>query len=164
MNISVSLDTKHLNKMLDKAVRTTPHIVAGALSKATANASELLVDRTSKGYGVDGALRPYSARYAAMKRAGWKSTRSRRGFGGDSSGVVNLTVHNDMLGSIAPFKAKISGKRIWSVIAPDRASEKLKVFHTNNQRYWWGFSSRERSKISSEFRRFFVADFKRAVK
>lgn len=151
MNVNVQIDSKKLEGHLKKAITETPRVVAMAMDRTAGTASNDLIKRTQKGQGVDGPLRAYARKYAEAKRKGWGGTKSRRGFGGDSSGVVNLTLHGDMTGDVVPFPAKIISGKIEAYIAPARASEKRKVFYTDRVRHWWGFSSKEQKYISRIF-------------
>lgn len=160
MKMGIKVDSKRVEKMLNNAIRKTPAVVANALDKTTGNASNDLIDRTEGGKGVNYSKDRYSGSDTSPISGYAKYRQSK----GRQIQFVDLNFSGAMLGDVLPFKAKISGQKIWSEIRPARAEEAKKVFYTDKQRHWWGFSTKEQRHISKEFQRFFVAEFRRKVK
>lgn len=151
--MNVTIDTKKVNALLSRAIKETPRIAKQAMDRATANASNELVDRVQSGGGLAGMMRPYSDSYARYRQKK-----------GRQANFVDLNFTGNMLGSITPFKSKIYGRRIESEIRPARAAEKKKVFYTDKQRKWWGLSSMEQSEVGRDFARQFGRLFKVKVR
>ena len=151
--MKVTFDSKRVDKLIKRAIVQSPEIVSKALDRATASASNELVERTQRGQGVDGALKPYSPQYAAYRVSKGRQASS-----------VDLNFTGRMLGSIVPFKAKVSrgsrSNKVWSSIAPARAAEKKKAFYTDKERHWFGISTMEQRVLRADFRKHFKTLFK----
>lgn len=116
--------------------------INNALHRAALLGSRLIKKRTVKGMGINTRLRPYSPKYAEMKRTGWKATKSRPSFSGDSSGIVNLTVSGEMLNAMTGFKGNLE-----SYVGFTSSTEAKKALGNHKTRRFFGFSAKERSEI-----------------
>lgn len=153
MNVNLSLNVAEVQKSLNKSKAEIQALVEKSLLKTAQYGTQIILDRTEKGVGYLGPFAPYSPAYRKAKAAGWKATPKRRGFGGDSSGVVNLSVHGTMLSSIQQRALSQNTARIYF----GRATEAKKAAFNDERRPFFGFSSKEQDTLS----RFFQRDFKR---
>lgn len=146
LGMSLQFNSKALERKLAEIERKMPSRIDTAVFKAAQKGINYILARTEKGYGYKGAFAPYSSDYAIAKAEGWPRTASRSGFGGDPSGIVNLMVTGQMLGSLAAFK-----RRGYAVISANRASEAKKVYYNHKLRPFMGFTKTERRKLSNLF-------------
>ena len=121
--------------------------INNALHKGALLGSTIIKKRTVKGMGINTRLRPYSPKYAQMKRTGWKATKSRPSFSGDSSGVVNLTVSGEMLNAMTGFKGNLE-----SYVGFTSSTEAKKALGNHQTRRFFGFSAKERSEIRNRIK------------
>lgn len=152
MNVDLSLNVDEVMKSLNKSKAEIAVIVEKSLMKTAQFGTQIILDRTEKGVGYAGRFAPYSPAYRKAKAAGWKATPTRRGFGGDSSGVVNLNVSGSMLSSIQQRALNQNAVRIYF----GRATEAKKAAFNNERRPFFGFNNKEQEALS----RFFIRDFK----
>lgn len=150
MNIDISIDGKFAKRFLDAALEGVTKKTESSLKVAAIKAEQIILDRTEKGVGYKGRFAPYSSGYAKAKRAGWKKTTSRKGFSGDTSGIVNLMVTGNMLSSIT-HKVKKDQARLFFT----RATEAKKAAFNNAKRPFFGLNQGEMDQV----RRAFVRKF-----
>ena len=152
MNVNLSLNIDEVEKSLNKTKAEIRAIVEKSLMKTAQYGTQIILDRTEKGVGYLGKFAPYSPAYRKAKAAGWKATPTRRGFGGDSSGVVNLNVSGSMLSSIQSRVIDKNTARIYF----GRGAEARKAAFNDERRPFFGFNNKEQEALS----RFFIRDFK----
>jgi hypothetical protein len=148
MNISLEILDKSLLNKLKEIERELPDQVDKALFDAAAYGASLILDRTEKGDGVDGAFAPYSKQYAAAKKAGWPRTKTRSAFSGDATGIVNLMVTGKMLSAITPRKG-----RGYSEIRFSTATANKKAFFNNQKRPFFKFNMTEQRLIVARIKK-----------
>jgi len=149
MKVDVRIDAKRLHTYIKRAIKDMPQEIDRALYKTSQQGVNVILNRTEKGTGTDGAFKRYTPAYATIKAEGWPGTKTRRAFGGDPSGVVNLMVSGNMLSSMTATKPKNHRSRITF----SRATEAKKAFWNNQQRKFFEFNQKEVNKLSSFFRK-----------
>lgn len=137
---------KAWDKLASKAVSGKLAKREVALNKTAILGTNIILDRTSKGEGYDGRFSAYSPGYAKRKSEGWGSSSRNRGFGGDSSGVVNLRVRGEMLSSIVHKANKNEAEIFFS-----RAAEAKKAAMNNQLRPFFGFNKAEKQRLVKYF-------------
>lgn len=152
MNVNLGLNIDEVQKSLNKSKAEIISLVEVSLLKTAQYGTQIILDRTEKGIGYLGKFAPYSPAYRKAKSAGWRATPKRRGFGGDSSGVVNLNVHGTMLSSIQQRALNQTTAQIYF----GRAAEAKKAAFNNERRPFFGFNTKEQEALS----RFFIREFK----
>jgi hypothetical protein len=151
MKVNLSLNIAEVEKSLNKTKAEIRAIVEKSLMKTAQYGTQIILDRTEKGVGYLGKFAPYSPAYRKAKAAGWKATPRRRGFGGDSSGVVNLNVSGSMLSSIQQRALNQDTVQIYF----GRATEAKKAAFNNERRPFFGFNDKEQEALSKFFFREF---------
>ena len=149
MKVDVRIDAKRLQTYIKRAIKDMPQEIDRALYKTGQQGVNVILDRTEKGTGTDGAFKRYTPAYATIKAEGWPGTKTRRAFGGDPSGTVNLMVTGEMLGSMTATKPKNHRTRITFL----RSSEAKKAFWNNRQRKFFEFNQKEVNKLGGFFRK-----------
>lgn len=149
MKIDLQVDISKAQTELKKTQLEMIASVQRSLLKTAQYGTQIILDRTERGFGYDGKFAEYSASYRKMKAAGWPKSTSRRSFGGDKSGVVNLTVHGEMLSSI---QQRSLGPNVAEIFF-GRATEAKKAAFNNSRRRFFGFNSAETDRLSSFFRK-----------
>lgn len=151
MKVDVRINAKGLQTYIKKVMKTMPQEIDTALYKTAQQGINTITDRTEKGMGTEGKFKRYTPEYARAKASGWpKGKKSkRRAFGGDPSGVVNLMVSGNMLGSIIATKPKNHR----STLKFSRATEAKKAFHNNERRKFFEFNQKEVKELSRFFRK-----------
>ena len=152
MNVNLSLNIDEVQKSLNKSKAEIQAIVQKSLLKTAQYGTQIILDRTERGVGYLGPFAPYSPAYRKMKAKGWQASPTRRGFGGDRSGVVNLTVSGNMLSSIQSRALNQNTARIYF----GRGAEAKKAAFNDQRRPFFGFNAKEQDALS----RFFQRDFK----
>lgn len=151
MKVDIRLDTKELEKALNRTKDEIQKQIPVALMRTAQFGTQIILDRTEKGKGVNGPFKPYSPFYAKAKNQGWPRTLSRPAFGGDSSGVVNLMVTGKMLSSIQQKMDGQDSVRIYFA----RATEAKKAAFNNERRPFFGFNVSEKQRLQTFFGRAF---------
>ena len=147
MKVTMTINKAGLDaKMI--ALKAIEHKIPMAISRSAQYTEGLILARTAKGIGVDGAFAPYTPQYAEAKREGWAGSSRRIGFGGESSGIVNLMVHGTML---AAMQTDAEGKT--ARIHFGRATEARKAAFNHANRPFFAVNVSERDKIISFFNR-----------
>lgn len=149
MKVDVRIDAKGLQTYIKKAMKTLPKEIDTALYKTSQEGINVILNRTEKGMGTDGKFKRYTPEYARSKASGWPRTPTRRAFGGDPSGVVNLMVSGNMLGSIIATKPKNHR----TTLKFSRATEAKKAFYNNRTRKFFEFNQKEVNQLSRFFRK-----------
>lgn len=149
MKVDVRIDAKGLQTYIKKVMKTMPREIDTALYKTAQQGINTILDRTEKGMGTEGKFKRYTPEYARSKASGWPRTSTRRAFGGDQSGVVNLMVSGNMLGSIIATKPKNHR----STLKFSRATEAKKAFYNNQNRKFFEFNQKEVKELSRFFRK-----------
>jgi hypothetical protein len=148
--ISVDVRTDKVQIMLTEAMKNMPLKVERALSVTAMIGINIILDRTEKGQGISGPFVRYTPAYARRKAQGWPIGKTQRSFSGDPSGIVNLNVRGEMLGSI---KSQAKGMR--AVISFGRSAENNKAYWNNRKRPFFGFNGKEKLTLAKQFQRAF---------
>ena len=148
MKLEIKIDSSKVEKDLKKTQLELNRIISKTLLKTAQYGTQIILDRTEKGIGYEGKFAPYSPAYRKAKAQGWnKAGSSRRAFGGDKSGIVNLTVHGEMLSSI---QQRGLGSNVVEIYF-GRATEAKKAAFNNEKRKFFGFNTSEQDKLSKFF-------------
>ena len=148
MNITLDVDISKVQKELKKTQLEMNRLISKSLLKTAQYGTQIILDRTSKGIGYEGKFAPYSPAYRKAKAEGWnKAGSGRRAFGGDKSGIVNLTVHGEMLSSI---QQRGLGSNVVEIFF-GRATEAKKAAFNNQKRKFFGFNDSERTRLNAFF-------------
>lgn len=147
MRTSIEFDAKKLDRRLDKLLREMPAVVDKALIQTAQFGTDLIEDRTAKGFGYSGKFKPYTPEYIKRKGQGWRSTDRTIGFGGAPTSPVNLSLRGEMLGSMASKKVKTGVARIYFTRAP----EAKKAAFNNKTRPFFGFNDLEQNRLRKFF-------------
>jgi len=142
----ISLRVESTTLGLDRAIKDLPDIVSLNLYKTAQAGIQVIQDRTEKGKGYEGRFMKYTPAYAKSKAEGWPKTETRSAFSGDPSGVVNLMVTGNMLGSIIAERKSDLAK-----IKFARATESKKAFYNNRIRPFFGFNDSEKRALTKFF-------------
>ena len=148
MRFLVTILPKAFQKLAGKAVSEKLKHREKALNRTAILGTNIILDRTAKGEGFDGKFEPYSAGYAMRKSLGWEGSGQTRGFGGDASGMVNLRVSGQMLGSITHKSNQNKAEIFFS-----RATEAKKAAMNNKLRPFFGFNDAEKDRLVKYFMR-----------
>lgn len=147
MKVDIRLDTKELEKALNRTKDEIQKQIPVALMKTAQFGTQVILDRTEKGKGINGPFKPYSPFYAKAKNKGWPRTMSRPSFGGDASGIVNLMVTGKMLSSI---QQKLDGQSSVKIYFA-RATEAKKAAFNDQRRPFFGFNVSEKQRLQTFF-------------
>ena len=147
--MNVRTDATRVTALLGKTINALPQEINVALQKTTLAGIQIIEDRTAKGEGYLGKFAPYNPEYARAKAQGWPRTRTRRAFGGDPSGIVNLTVHNEMLSAMAERSLGQGVREIYFT----RATEARKAYYNNLKRKFFGFNQTEKRRLGQFFKK-----------
>jgi hypothetical protein len=137
--IAARIDSSDVDAQLKKFINDFPEDVKNALGETADLAITVILDRTIKGFGLDGKFKPYSKRYAWIRKTTPPEAQTV---------FVDLTRSGDMIGSINVTKLTTK----YAVISSDSTAEKMKVAGTNKDRRWFGLSDKERNKLVLFFR------------
>lgn len=153
MKLDLQVDMTQVQKDLKKTQLEMDRAISKSLLKTAQYGTQIILDRTAKGIGYLGKFKPYSPEYRKAKAEGWnRAGASRRAFGGDASGIVNLNVHGEMLSSIQQRALSSNVVEIYF----GRATEAKKAAFNNQTRKFFGFNTSESSKLSA----FFIKELK----
>jgi len=122
--------------------------ITKALSRTALLGVQIIKERTEKGIGYMGKFAPYVPSYAKRKAEGWPAGKSTRAFSGDPSGIVNLMVRGNMLGSMI---SKADGN--FASIYFSRREEAAKAAWNNRKRQFFGFNQGEAKRLANLFRK-----------
>lgn len=148
MKITLQADFSKVEKELKKTQVQMNLMVNRSLLRTAQFGTQIILDRTEKGIGVDGPFKRYSPAYAKAKAEGWsKAGTTRRAFGGDSSGIVNLTVHGEMLSSIQQRSLGSNTVEIFF----GRSTEAKKAAFNQKTRKFFGFNRAEMDRLQAFF-------------
>lgn len=147
--MNVRTDATRVTALLDNTIKALPNEVDMALQKTALAGIQIIQDRTAKGVGYLGKFAPYNPQYARAKAQGWPRTNTRRAFGGDPSGVVNLNVHGEMLSAMAQRKVSKGVREIFFT----RATESQKAYWNNRKRKFFGFNDTEKRRLRQFFKK-----------
>lgn len=147
--MKLRVDATRVTALLDNTITALPQEIDLALQKTALKGIQIIQDRTAEGQGYMGKFVRYTPEYAKRKAEGWPSTKSRRAFGGDPSGVVNLNVTGEMLGSMAQRRVRQNVREIYF----PRATEATKAYYNNQRRKFFGFSPTEKSTLGRFFKK-----------
>lgn len=148
MNTSAVIDTKEVDRLFKKLGRQYSKDIVHALSATAQQGIVMILDRTQKGKGYQNRFKSYTPQYARSKAEGWPRTKTRRAFGGDPSGTVNLMVSGNMLSSI---RSKVDKPNLTAELGFTRATEAKKAYWNNQQRPFFGFNQREKNFLRKFF-------------
>jgi len=148
MKLNFQIDMTQVQKELGKNQLEMNVLINKSLLKTAQYGTQIILDRTAKGIGYEGKFAPYSPAYRKAKAEGWNRAGSgRRAFGGDSSGIVNLTVHGEMLSSI---QQRSLGSNVVEIFF-GRATEAKKAAFNNQKRKFFGFNQSEIGQLNKFF-------------
>lgn len=147
--MKVRVDATRVTGLLDNTIKALPQEIDMALQKTALAGIQIIEDRTERGTGYLGKFAPYDPQYARAKASGWPRTPTRRAFGGDPSGIVNLTVHGEMLASMAQRKVSQGVSEIYFT----RATEARKAYYNNLKRKFFGFNQTEKRRLGQFFKK-----------
>lgn len=147
MKTTVVFDSRELERKLGKIQRSMPAMIDRALIQTAQFGTDLILDRTSRGIGYEGAFKSYSPGYVKRKGEGWRGTAKTIGFGGGPTSPVNLTLRGEMLGAMASTKVKTGVAKIYFTKAP----EAKKAAFNNKTRPFFGFNSSEQNRLRKFF-------------
>jgi hypothetical protein len=148
MKLDIQIDMAQVQKDLKKTQLEMNRAISKSLLKTAQYGTQIILDRTAKGVGYEGKFRAYSPAYRKAKAEGWNRAGSgRRAFGGDASGIVNLTVHGEMLSSI---QQRSLGSNVVEIFF-GRATEAKKAAFNNQKRKFFGFNQSEAGKLNKFF-------------
>jgi hypothetical protein len=137
-----------VQKDLKKTQLEMNRAISKSLLKTAQYGTQIILDRTAKGIGYEGKFIAYSPAYRKAKAEGWNRAGSgRRSFGGDASGIVNLTVHGEMLSSI---QQRSLGSNVVEIFF-GRATEAKKAAFNNQKRKFFGFNQSEVGQLNKFF-------------
>ena len=135
MNISAEIDTKEVQRLLDKVGQQLPRDVRKALSATAQQGIYLILDRTERGVGYRGKFPDYSAQYAKFRKKNGRQTAA-----------VDFNYSGKMLSSII---SQVKGDE--ATIKFNRATEAKKGAFLNQKRPWFGFNQTEKNQITHFF-------------
>lgn len=153
MKSSAVIDSEEVDRLFAKLDKQFSRDIVKVLSMTAQQGINVILERTEQGYGYQGKFKPYSPQYATSKAQGWPGTSTRRAFSGDPSGVVNLNVSGNMLGSM---RSKMDRINLTAEIAFSRAAESKKAFFNNQIRPFFGFNQKEKNDLRKFFYRKFT--------
>jgi hypothetical protein len=139
VKIDLDIDSKAMERRLQKISMQIPGNVKKALNVTAMYAENYLLNRTEEGRGYRGAFEPYSSSYAKFRKKK-----------GRQAVFVDFNYSGRMLASISH-----TTKKDEAVIRFNRATEAKKAAMLNMQRPWFGFNNPEQKRI----RRFFYRSF-----
>lgn len=140
MNVEISLDIKGLEQSLKKTQAEIYNMIPKALMQTAQFGTQIILDRTEKGVGINGRFKPYTAAYAKFRqKEGHPKT-------------VNLMITGRMLASIKQQRLDNKSVRIYF----GNAQEAKKAAFNNQSRPFFGFNKPENDRLQ----RFFVGRFK----
>lgn len=139
--IAARIDSSEVDAQLEKLINEFPEDVKIALGKTADSAINIILDRTLKGHGLDGKFKPYSKRYAWIRR----TTKPKA-----QTVFVDLNRTGKMTGSIVV--TRLSKKA--AVISSTSTAEKIKIAGTDKVRRWFGLSNKEEVRLGLLFRKF----------
>lgn len=148
MNTSAVIDSTEVDRLFKRLGRQYSKDIVRALSATAQQGIVMILDRTEKGKGYNNRFKPYNPQYARSKAQGWPRTKTRRAFGGDPSGKVNLMVSGNMLSSI---KSKVDKPNLTAELGFSRATEAQKAYWNNRTRPFFGFNQREQNFLRKFF-------------
>lgn len=148
MNTSAVIDFSEVDRLFKNLGRQYSKDIVNALSATAQQGIVTILDRTEKGKGYESRFKRYSPEYAQSKAEGWPRTKTRRAFGGDPSGKVNLMVSGNMLSSI---KSTVDKPKLTAEIGFSRATEAKKAYWNNQSRPFFGFNQREKNFLRKFF-------------
>ena len=138
INTSVKVDTKAVDRLLNKMIKEQPRKVKTALSKTASEGINTLLDRTKKGKGLYGRFKGYNAKYAEYRREKGRQTNH-----------VDLNFSGDMWAALKVTK-NTSEK---AVISFTQQAEAVKAQGNNKLRPWFGLTDKEQDRLRDVFKR-----------
>lgn len=147
MKLDIKVDMTQVQKDLKKTQLEMNRAISKSLLKTAQYGTQIILDRTAKGIGYAGKFTAYSPAYRKAKAEGWNRSGNRRAFGGDASGIVNLTVHGEMLSSI---QQRSLGSNVVEIFF-GRATEAKKAAFNNQKRKFFGFNQSEVGQLNKFF-------------
>lgn len=140
MNVEISLDVKSLEKSLKRTQEEIVSQIPKALMQTAQFGTQIILDRTEKGVGINGKFVKYTPKYAKFKSLKGHPT------------TVNLMFTGKMLASIQQRMVNKNAAQIYF----GRATEAKKAAFNNERRPFFGFNNNEQQRLS----KFFVGRFK----
>lgn len=147
--MKIRVNATRVTGLLDNTIKALPQEVDMALQKTALAGIQIIQDRTAEGTGYFGKFAPYNPQYAKRKAEGWPRGKVTRAFGGDASGIVNLTVHGEMLSAMAQRKVSQGVREIYFT----RATEARKAYYNNLKRKFFGFNQKEKRRLGQFFKK-----------
>lgn len=147
MKVDIRLDTKELEKALNRTKDEIQKQIPVALMKTAQFGTQIILDRTKQGKGINGPFKPYSPFYAKAKSKGWPRTKTREAFSGDSSGIVNLNVQGRL---IASFQSSLVDQNTVKIYFSKKAEAEKAAFN-HERRPFFGFNVSEKQRLQTFF-------------
>ena len=138
MKMDLNFDSRKAEAMLARAVSKNQKSIQNAALDTAFKGIEIIERRTAKGQGIYKPFAPYSQSYKQ-----WKAKKQ-------PFGVVNLELSGDMLGAMQATKIRGGAE-----IGFTRLTEAKKALGNNQKRRFFGFSNREKNKLTRWFYRYF---------
>ena len=147
--MNITLDVSGALKEIGKVASDYSDKSISVALHSTAQAGiQVIQDRTEKGKGYKGNLKPYTPSYAAWKTK--PKRRSKSGYllgGGAVSTKVNLSLTGDMMRGMQAKK----GNRFAEIFFAGSPERGKKAVWNNRTRPFFGFSAKERKALMKHF-------------
>lgn len=135
---SVQVDTKAVDRLLNKMIKEQPKKVERALGRTAEKGIRVILDRTEKGKGLYGRFKPYSPKYAEYRKSIDATTS-----------IVDLNVTGQMTKDLKVQKTT----KFESVIGFIQETERRKAQYNNKLRPWFGFTRKEEDRLRKVFKK-----------
>ena len=135
---SVQVDTKAVDRLLNKMIKEQPKKVERALGRTASEGINTILDRTKKGKGLFGRFPAYDPKYADYRKAKGRTT-SR----------VDLNDTGKMLAALKVTK----NTRYQAVIGFTQRQEEIKAQGNNKTRPWFGLTRKEEDRLRKVFKK-----------
>lgn len=130
MRVNLTFNDNAIRDKFASIERDLPSQLDTALYATAQYGENIILDRTKRGIGVNGAFQPYSPKYAEFRR---KKGRNNR---------VDLNFTGQMLGSMTATK-----NRGYAEIRFSRSTESKKAYFNNKRREFFGFNKDEKRRL-----------------
>jgi hypothetical protein len=135
----VTIDTRKAKAQLDRLSNNIARAIPKALSRAGEKTKELIINRTAKGEGLNGAFKKYNNDYRDFRKAKGRSTKPDLNFSGRM--LSNIDVD------------RVSTNKV--IVGFKRKEEQNKAIINQKSRPFFGVKSTEIGSIETAFRKTF---------
>lgn len=153
LTFGVTVKPKQLSKLLKREQADIARGIDKAIGLTAVKGVDILLSRTKKGAGVDGAFSGYSG---SLTKGFWKGQRGsgylayrKYELGKDNPSLVNLNATGEMLRNVQSRKKDSRTAEIY--FSNRNASEK--AAWTDSARPWFSFNDREEERLRKVFER-----------